>query len=86
MVKEYLMGFVNVYFLEKGILEVRLILFLFFFRVILFLKFLVFLFILIFFWRNFFCERRKVNFIGLGKVILILIREENFSFICISIF
>lgn len=84
MVKQHSMGSVNVYLLEKGISEVRLILFLFLSRATLFPKFPVFPFTLILSWRNFSCERRKANPTGLGKVTLTLTREENPSPTCIS--
>lgn len=84
MVKQHSMGSVNVYLLEKGISEVRLILFLFLSRATLFPKFPVFPFTLILSWRNFTCERRKANPTGLGKVTLTLTREENPSPTCIS--
>lgn len=74
----------NLYLLEKGISEVRLILFLFLSRATLFPKFPVFPFTLILSWRNFSCERRKANPTGLGKVTLTLTREENPSPTCIS--
>lgn len=74
----------NLYLLEKGISEVRFILFLFLSRATLFPKFPVFPFTLILSWRNFSCERRKANPTGLGKVTLTLTREENPSPTCIS--